>query len=128
MGREVCGAPLDVLGQIAGGPTVYGHRPEDVVAGAAAGIGSTYLRVVFINPAPGAPIPDLLQLTNAPEAGQELKTLVFGARLSGPMALDGSPGNCTIMQEGVLSPGESGRVVVGDGFTAEFIDLKRTGR
>lgn len=123
----------DVLGQIADGPTLFGHRPEDVALGAGAALGDSFLNVDFINTAPGAPLPDLLQLSAAPLAGQELKTLRFLWRAAGPLTAlygvsEGTPGRCTIQQNGVLVPGSSNHLVGGDGFPAEFINLTATSR
>src|SRR6185503_10048462 len=96
----------DVLAQIADGPTLFGHRPEDVALGAAAALGESLIYVEFVNNAPGAPLPDLLQVVFAPAPGQELRSLRFLWRASGPLTAgfgvaDGTPGHCTIQQDGV---------------------------
>jgi hypothetical protein len=123
----------DVLAQIADKPTLFGQRPEEIDPGETPSLGSTSLRVVFINTAPGAPIPDITQLAFAPSEGQVLQTLAFAARLDGTLNApfgvpDGTPGRCTIMQNGILTRGINDHLVAGDGFPAEFIELKQTGR
>lgn len=52
-------------------PLLFGHRVFDILAGQTPALGSSFLEVVFINTAPGAPLPDLLQLAIAPLEGQE---------------------------------------------------------
>jgi hypothetical protein len=123
----------DVLAQIADGVTLFGHQPEDVVAGAGAALGDSFIHVEFVNSAPGAPLPDLLQLSSAPEPGQEMSSLRFFWSAPGPLTAEfgvpeGTPGQCTIQQNGVLVRGNNGNLPDGDGFTAEFINLKVTGR
>lgn len=56
-------------------PMYFGARPQDVLAGAEPALGNVNMMVEFINTAPGAPIPDLVQLTFFPEPGQEIVTM-----------------------------------------------------
>ena len=42
-------------------------------------LGSSLLKVTLINLAPGAPLPDLIQLVAAPEPGQELLAMSIHA-------------------------------------------------
>ncbi len=123
----------DILFQIADGPTLFGHRPEDVALGAEAALGDSFIHLVMINGAPGAALPDIQQLFNAPGPGQEVKSLRFLWRASGPLTelfgvSEGTPGRCTIQQNGVLVPGSSDHLIGGDGFPAEFINLGVIGR
>ena len=123
----------DVLAQIAGATTVFGHRPEDVARGAEPAIGDSWLHTVFINGSQGAPLPDILQVVFGPGPDQELESLHFLWRGAGPLTAlfgvpEGFPGRCTIQQDGVLTAGASYRLVGGDGFPAELIDLVATGR
>jgi hypothetical protein len=48
------------------GPLLFGHRVDEVLAGASPALAECTLYVVFINTAPGAPLPDLIQLVFAP--------------------------------------------------------------
>jgi len=44
------------------GPLLFGHRVAEILAGAPASIGSSSINLIFRNPAPGAPLPDLEEL------------------------------------------------------------------
>ena len=118
----------DVLAQIAGKPTLFGHRPADVLAGAAQALADTHLHVVFINTVPGAPLPDLLQINNTPA----VKFLSFKANGQGPLTAEfgvaeGTPGRCTITQTGLFMTHGQGRALE-DSFPAENIRLNVVGR
>jgi hypothetical protein len=107
------------------GPLLFGHRAPDVQAGAEPALGESFLHVRFINTAPGAPLPDLIQLFVAPEEGQELEFISFYARANGPLA-DGTPGRLQVVQTGLLMTGFQGAVA--DGFPVESIILKAVGQ
>jgi len=124
---------LDVLDQIANKPTLFGHRPQD--AGRHA-LGRSSFELKFSNSAPGAPLPDLIQLFNFPDAGPAVLEFVgFTSQSSGPLTAafgvpEGTPGRCTIRQTGLVSTylKASPKSRVGlDGFPAELIELRRTG-
>lgn len=105
-------------------PLTFGHRPADVIAGAEAALGNGTFHVKFISSAPGAPLPDLLQLVSAPEAGQEFLMLsiyynAFGKLHSPSGFAEGTPGRLTCIQTGLFFTGFHG--AVGDGFPAESI-------
>jgi hypothetical protein len=124
----------DVLAQIAGAaPTLFGHRPADVLAGASQALADSVLEVSFINDAPGAPLPDLLQLANFPDTLPlaKLETLHFVVHATGPLTADfgvaeGTPGRCTIAQTGLVSHAGRGRALE-DAYPAEMIDLRVVG-
>ncbi len=108
-------------------PLAFGHRPADVIAGADAALGNGTFHVKFINPAPGAPLPDLLQLAFEPLEGQELTMLSIYFRAEGTLHpasgfAEGTPGRLTCTQTGLFFTGFHG--AVGDGFPAESIDLR----
>ena len=112
-------------------PLTFGSRPADVIAGADAALGNGTFHIRFISPAPGAPLPDLLQLAFSPEEGQELLMLsiyytAFGTLHSASGFAEGTPGRLTCTQTGILFSGFHG--AVGDGFPAEIIDLRPVGR
>lgn len=123
----------DVLAQIAGKPTLFGKRPG--TAGAAA-LGSCVLQARFTNTAMGAPLPDLLQLQNAPAAGQSFNFIGFNTEARGPLTtefgvVNGTPGRCTIRQTGLFAVAQNvppNRPVVRDAFPAELIELRQVGR
>ena len=77
------------------GPVIFGVRWEEdqggncVIDGAPA-LGNSLLKVTFTNTAPGAPLPDLIQLLVAPEPGQELLAFFADADASGTLP-DGTP-------------------------------------
>lgn len=113
-------------------PLLFGYRPTDVAAGATPVLADITFKVVFINTAPGAPLPDLIQLVVAPEEGQE-GPLFFAmrAQAAGPLreafgVQDGTPGRATIIQTGLFVTPFMG--AVSDGFPVERIDLKVVGK
>ena len=57
----------DFLDQIKNKPTIFGHRPVDIRAGAKQALANPFLHVVFTIGYPGAPLPDLVQLFNFSE-------------------------------------------------------------
>jgi hypothetical protein len=42
-------------------PLLFGHRAPDVLGGAEPGLCDSFLQLTFMNTAPGAPLPDLIQ-------------------------------------------------------------------
>lgn len=54
------------------GPLLFGNKAPEVLAGAAPALCNSTFQITFINTAPGAPLPDLIQLIVAPEPGQEI--------------------------------------------------------
>ena len=116
------------LEQIASKPTLFGHRPAEVRTGASQALGDSFLHVVFINSAPGAPLPDLIAIMNTPA----IKFVAFHARAHGPLTAefgvaDGTPGRCTITQTGLFKTKGQG-VALEDSFPAEAINLSVVGR
>jgi hypothetical protein len=111
------------------GPLLFGHRLDEVVAGATPALADSTFRVVFNNTAPGAPLPDLIRFLapNALLPGQELRFISLYARGTGPFP-DGSPGEVVIAQSGIfVTPG----IMLGkteDGFPVERIDLHPIGK
>lgn len=60
------------------GRPMFGYRPEVLVDGMRSpALGEAYLRLTFINTAPGMPLPDLVQLLKSPEPGQMLISSEF---------------------------------------------------
>jgi len=85
------------------GPFIFGNRVTDVLAGAEASVGDSFLRVEFINFAPGKPLPDLIQLFHAPTGGQVFQRVSFQANAEGALreafgVPDGTPGRAHITQ------------------------------
>ncbi len=126
-------ATANILAQIASKPTLFGKRPG--AAGLPA-LGSCTLQVKFTQGAPGAPLPDLLQLQNAPQPGQSLDFIGFQTTAFGPLTtefgmVNGTPGRCTIRQTGLLETAlrvsPRSRVAL-DAFPAELIELRLVGR
>ncbi len=59
-----------------GSPVIFGHHLRDVMNPATPpGLGTLSMHVVMINNAPGAPLPDLIQLIKAPMNGQQLVSM-----------------------------------------------------
>jgi hypothetical protein len=115
-----------VDGDFADDPLLFGARPTpDGLEGGVA-LADAELRVVFTNTAPGAPLPDLIQLAfGTPAAGQDLRAIGFRAVANGRLP-DGTPGKATVTQAGLFMTGFHG--AVGDGFPAERIGLRPVGR
>jgi hypothetical protein len=111
-------------------PVLFGARSTDVIAGAEATLGSCYMKWVFISPAVGDPIPDLMQLLFVPVAGQELLSFHFNGVATGPLSeafgvADGTPGKLNVTQTGLFMTGFQG--AVGDGFPVEHVNLRVLG-
>jgi hypothetical protein len=85
------------------GPSVlvFGHPGQQVAAGAEPALADLLFQLVFINTAPGAPLPDMTQFSFDPAY---LGTRIFEAihaRASGELA-DGTPAELRIQQVGLL--------------------------
>jgi hypothetical protein len=125
----------DTLGAIAGKPTLLGHRPVDVLAGGSQALADSVLHVTFINSAPGAPLPDLLQLLNFPDTlpGTEVKFVSFKAEVKGAFTAEygvpeGTPGACSVVQTGLfMASGQPMQGEFADDFPTEFIKCRTTG-
>jgi hypothetical protein len=113
-------------------PLLFGHRAPDVCNGAEPVLGRITFIIDFINTAPGAPLPDVLQLLIAPEPGQEFpKYFSTRARAKGPLRLafgvaDGTPGQFDTTQNGLFMTAFQGATA--DAFPVERINLKVVGR
>jgi hypothetical protein len=121
----------DILDQFANKPTVFGHRAADVRTGSAKALANSFLHLRFINSAPGAPLPDFVQLANLPGPGQQLKFMAFTAQASGPLTAlfgvpEGTPGKAMIVQTGLF--GRPAQPLAADAFPAEDISLFAVGR
>ncbi len=121
------------------GPVLFGQRWNmSGTCGTASSAGLTnpalgdmYLRIVFTNPSPGYPLPDLEQLLGFPEKGQEVISLKWTVKANGllyglPGIADGTPGQASTYQVGLLTK-TNGKPAI-DGFTVERIDLKPIGK
>lgn len=112
------------------GTLLMGTRAPDVLAGATPALGSAELQFGFINTAPGAPLPDLMQLLVDPAPGQELtrgriKANVFGELRAAFGVPDGTPGMANVKETSVFVTNHG---AVADGFPVERIALKTVGR
>ena len=114
------------------GPLLFGHLLSDVINGQDAALGSSLLQLKFKNTAPGAPLPDLIQLIFCPNTGQELTTLSFRAQATGTLRAasgvpDGTSGRLEVAQTGLLgvaSVANSNSRVALDAFPAEHIVIQ----
>src|ERR1051326_306023 len=83
---SLCNAPANQC-DFANTPLVFGARLSDVLRGAAPSLGDCTFYVKFINTAPGAPLPDLLQMFYCPGPGQgPALTLSFFGQANGTLA------------------------------------------
>lgn len=110
----------------ASGPLIFGHRAPEVAAGAEPGLADCLLQIEFKNTAPGAPLPDIIQLFFAPLPGQEVRVLSFRSTASGPISAyfgvpEGTPGRLVVTQTGLFMTKWKGATA--DGFPAERVDL-----
>ena len=116
-------------GDFGSGPLLFGHRLCDVLHGADAALGNSQMQVVFINPAPGAPLPDLMQLFV--ERFGDVVSLSFRSQADGTLraafgAVEGTHGRMQVTETGTLTRSGS-QGATGDGFPAEHINLRATG-
>jgi hypothetical protein len=105
------------------GPVVFGHRwdttsPVCTLNGASPTLGTSFLHIKFTNTAPGAPLPDLIQLFASPAPGQGLIEYTFQANATGPLA-NGAPGMVTVVQTGNI---------VRSNVQAAVVNLRATGK
>jgi hypothetical protein len=107
------------------GPLLFGHRAPDVEDGEEPALGESLLHVKFINPEPGAELPDLIQLLYFPEDDQELLFLSFNARADAPPD-DGTPGRVQVVQTGLFMT--EPQAPTWDGFPVENIILLPVGQ
>ena len=115
---------------------LFGHFTLDVLAGSDAALGDCTLQLTFINTAPGAPLPDLMQLVLCPEDGQVPLTLSFVGQARGTFRAaagvpDGTPGFVGTRQTGLLrvaGTADAHSRVARDAFPAESIRLQPIGK
>jgi len=119
------------------GPLLFGNRaPEIVGEGAEAALGKSNWRVKFINTAPGADLPDMIQLFFFPEQGQEVLSIQSNNQAKGPLkeffgVPDGTPGLTNGVQVGLIGNPQCGAdspSAVADCFPAEEIKLQVVGQ
>jgi hypothetical protein len=117
------------------GPVLFGHELADVLTGADAALGDSFLQLTFTNTAAGAPLPDLIQLLFCPEPGQQVDVQSFRASANGSLraafgVADGTPGRCEVVQTGLIDvasiANDQSRVAL-DGFPAEKVTIQATG-
>lgn len=107
---------------------VFGNRALDVLDGADPALGESFLKWVFINDAPGDPLPDLLaEIVVGPTV--EMIMLSFEAHADGTLreafgVPDGTPGRAQVTEIGLFPPGKG---ATADGWPAEHINLKVVG-
>ena len=111
---------------------VFGSSVAEVIGGRDPGLADSVLTVDFINTAPGAPLPNLLNLIFAPGAGQEIKMISFVATAFGPLrpafgVPDETPGSVHTTQRGLYGVPGQGQGLDND-FPAERIVIKEVGR
>ena len=118
------------------GPLLFGSRAPEAADGADSALGRSHYAVKFINTAPGADLPDLIQLAFFPEAAQELISLKNNNQASGPLAAifgvaEGTPGRTHGVQVGLNGNPQCGAEspsAVADCFPAEKIFLRAVGK
>jgi hypothetical protein len=115
------------------GTLLFGNRAPDVLSGAVPALADSFLQFVFINTAPEAPLPDLIQITSGNALpGQELIAAHFEATATGQLHADfgvseGTPGLMKVSETGTLFRTHF-KGATADGFPAEFISLHVIGK
>lgn len=104
------------------GALVYGQPLADVLAGAEPALSTCSVNMTFTNTAPGAPLPDLLQVAFYPSDDQFLQSI--GISCSGRGALAGGGAATFIMRENGTLLRTPFKGANGDGFPVELIALK----
>jgi len=110
---------------------VFGHTVGQVLLGADAALGDSVMTVDFINTAPGAAMPNLIQLSFNPQPGQVLEKLLFVVNADGTLRAafgvpDGTPGSAHTTQRGLFTvPGEG---IPADRYPTESVEFRVTGQ
>ena len=110
---------------------VFGHSVGQVLGGADAALGDSVLTVDFINTAPGAAMPNLVQLIFNPQPGQVVEKLLLVINADGTLRAafgvpDGTPGSAHTTQRGLFTvPGEG---IPADLFPSERVEFRATGQ
>ncbi len=117
--------------------TAIRTRAPDVLAGAEPALGQSLLTVVLVSTAPGAPMPDLLQISSGRFRlpGRELLSISIHARADGDLRAasgfaEGTPGHAQVTQVGLFHTGAGNRdddAHTFDGFPVENIHFGPTG-
>jgi len=105
---------------------IFGHYPGDVLGGMDAALGHSTLKVTFLNPAPGDPLPDLNQVLYEPLPGMELVGIWLRASADGTLreafgVPDGTPGKLQVVQNGLHFANAKGKNW--DGWPSEHIHV-----
>jgi hypothetical protein len=110
-------------------PLVFGARPNPSgLQGSGVALGNSVLIVKFINTAPGAALPDLLQLFIDPAPGQVPLSIGIKAMASGTLP-DGSPARAEVVQTGLFFTNANGNSRVAfDAFPAERVKVNAVGK
>lgn len=124
---------FELPGDVATAPLIMGYRAQDLAANPTLipALSNSEFQVVFINTAPGDPLPDLISFilgTQAP--GQELIKLIFRSQGSGPLRApfgvpEGTAGRINVVQTGIFMTSFHGATA--DGFPAEKVELRVVG-
>jgi hypothetical protein len=112
-------------------PMYFGSRASDVLAGAPPALCDAHFELKFINTAPGAPLPDLIQLLFFAEPGQRLLFVSIRCNAQGLLhetfgVEEGTPGRANILEHDMLIPphGEDGVLKI----PVTLIELRTAGR
>jgi hypothetical protein len=112
---------------------VFGENPQAVKTGATPTLGYVHLRWDFINPEPGAPIPDF-HTPDVPTKSVKMEASAFGPlKAAAGLGPDGTLGHGWTTQVGVFQKFLYGLPLEGQpgtdqGYTAQFVKLEAVGR
>ncbi len=124
-------------------PLLFGNRTQDVENGADPALGDAHFQIVFINTAPGAPLPDIMWAqyglwvpdfpllpTGYPWPGFDMVSIRINATADGPlhalagMGPYGTPGHGKVVQVNLRAKAQGGGVN-GDLWPVEMITLHK---
>ncbi len=105
------------------GAALLGHTPFELLAGAQPALGECFLKYVFINDAPGAPLPDLLNIQPENLIYDLIEATGMGPLSEAFGVPDGTPGRAQMTQVGLWERA-SGKGATADGFPVEHIKLQ----
>lgn len=113
--------------EFATAPVIFGNRAQDVLLGAEPALATSVFRFQFINTAPGAPMPDLVEVLalGMPWPGFEQRFYGFHCVAEGTLP-DGSPARMVDTQTGIFFPDGHAFPPL-DAFPAEHIFITATG-
>lgn len=117
-------------------PALFGYGIKEMVISGPSSItpvlGEVYVQQKFINPYPGAPLPDSYNLARNPLPNQYPEFASLTSTSFGPLRLnfgvpEGTPGKASTVQTGLFANPGIPNQIIDDGFPVENVSLKVVG-